>query len=194
MEKTADQEVYQLVRGGSEISRLNSQNDWSRSLARGLLLHPSIPPREISTIADVATGTGIWMASLASHRRESEQHGRTCTFVGFDVSDAQFPTTKHQREEEEDELPDFVVHDMTSPFPSKYHQAFDLVHIRLVVAALRTKDLQKVVQNVAEILSEFQFKPSYNAGDKSHDLRENCRYSPRALIRKVNHATVRLSL
>ncbi len=182
MEKTADQDVYQLVRGGSEINRLNSQNDWSRALAHGLLLHPSIPLREISTIADVATGTGIWMASVASHWRESEQHGRKHTFVGFDVSDAQFPATKHERQEEEGELPDFVVHDMTRPFPSKYYQTFDLVHIRLVVAALRTKDLPKVVRNVAEILSEFPISAMLQtSGQKSSPI-ESRRYSPGVLV------------
>lgn len=158
----ADKELYQLARGGGEIDRLNSQSDWSLALAHGMILHPSIPLREISTIADVATGTGIWITTLASHLKgKSKQHGgRKHTFVGFDVSDAQFPTNEHWEKEdgaERGERPEFVVHDMTRPFPSEYHQAFDLVHIRLVVVAVKTKDLPKVLRNVAEILSEFHF-------------------------------------
>ncbi|KAJ5387489.1 hypothetical protein N7509_010030 [Penicillium cosmopolitanum] len=70
----------------------------------------------------------IWLVDVAT---EFSYEGH---YVGFDLSDSQFPTPSS--------LPqgcslEFKVHDMTKRFPPEYHAQFDLVNIRLVVQALK---------------------------------------------------------
>jgi ubiquinone/menaquinone biosynthesis C-methylase UbiE len=54
----------------------------------GFLVHPAIPLDKNKSgirIADIATGTGIWLTEAARGFPESWQ------FDGFDISSAQFP-------------------------------------------------------------------------------------------------------
>lgn len=71
-------------------------------------------------------------------------------YVGFDLSDSQFPTPSS--------LPqgcslEFKVHDMTKRFPPEYHAQFDFVNIRLVVQALKAVNVDNFISNVLELLS-----------------------------------------
>jgi SAM-dependent methyltransferase len=139
------QELYQLGRGQHESIRLNTQHVFIKDLNDGKLVHGSIPTGRIRSVADVATGTGVWLKDYAS-QIASEQHGSIegYNFVGFDISPLQYPS-------QHDEV-QFVIHDMTSPFPAQYHDMFDLVNIRLVVAAVPVRKLKDVLVNVLEIL------------------------------------------
>ena len=141
----ADGEAYMLSRDHEESKRLDVQHEFIRSLGHGHLLHPSIPRKGLQAVADVGTGTGVWLRDFAASLRSSTHSHENATFVGFDISLQQFPPVK---------LPgiDFVIHDITKPFPQKYHERFDLVHVRLLSYALKALDLKKAVNNVVQIL------------------------------------------
>ncbi|KAF2238545.1 hypothetical protein EV356DRAFT_505849 [Viridothelium virens] len=135
---------YMLPRDSTESKRLDAQHKFLRSLSKDYLVHPEIPWKNLNAVADVATGTGIWLRELAS---SSEFRGKNTSFVGFDISPQQYPT----KEELEDGV-ELVVHDMTRPFPLEYHEQFDLVNVRLVSWVLQARDLEKTVRNIIQLL------------------------------------------
>lgn len=138
----AQPEPYVLDRNPQESKRLNSQHEFVRLLCHGHLIHPSIPQNEVQAIADVGTGTGVWLQQVAKRFPRQKRE-----LVGFDISSLQFPTSENH--------PDgvrFVVHDMTHPFPKEYHGKFDLVHVRFLSYGLRQQDLKATVENLTEML------------------------------------------
>ncbi len=143
-------DIYQLPRGGEESVRLDHQHTFMRNLCDGNLIHRHIPVKQISKVADVATGTGVWLKDCAARMRvSSDATTSKPEFVGFDISPLQFP----QGQEGQDvQGLRFVAHDMTKPFPQEYHDHFDLVNIRLVSPAVPLADLNKALVNVLEIL------------------------------------------
>lgn len=98
-------------------------------------------PAENAHIADVATGTGVWMLELQS------SSDSTYRFDGFDISSAQFPPA--------DGLPTnvtFNVADCKQGFPPQFHNRYHVVHIRLVVAVMHEDDWALVARNVMQLL------------------------------------------
>ena len=139
---------YMLRRDSQESKRLNAQHEFMVALSGGHLIHPSIPCNVLRAVADVATGTGVWLQDVARSLAFSSQAGSKKTeFVGFDISPQQFPPAG--------ETPpnlSFVTHDMTEPFPSEYHEKFDLVSVRLVSYVVKAVELEKVVRHILQIL------------------------------------------
>ena len=138
---------YMLRRDKHESKRLDFQHEFTKAMGNGRLLHPSIPLQGLKAIADVGTGTGIWLDDIAESLQKSTQVQQSPELVGFDVSAEQFPPA-------EDRVPeiDLVVHDMTTRYPEKYHGRFDVVNIRYMEYALKESDLEKTVENIAELL------------------------------------------
>ena len=134
-----------LPRDSSEAERLRVQHQFLLALVNGHLIHPSIPRKALRTVADVGTGTGIWLQELA--KDFDGKHNPE--FVGFDISQQLFPPDKPSNQ-------DFIVHDMTRPFPNKYLEHFDLVNLRLLSYALKAQDLKQAVENVAQIIRELK--------------------------------------
>ena len=145
-------EAYMLPRDLRESQRLDAQHEYMREMSHGHLIHPAIPASQLYTVADVATGTGIWLRQLAEDPtlpRPVDHHKPS--FVGFDISQQQLPPTES--------LPSyvsFVVHDMVEPFPTEYHERFDLVNVRLVSYAVKGSDLDKVLRNIIQLLRKQQ--------------------------------------
>ncbi len=138
-----------LRRDPEESRRLDAQHEFMRQLSHGHLVHPSIPCAKIRSVADVATGTGIWLRQLAaSPNFQHPSDGGQNPFVGFDISPQQFPPA-----EELQPGISFMVHDMTKPFPSEYHEKFDLVNVRFISYVLKALELEKVVGNILQLLS-----------------------------------------
>ena len=133
-----------LRRDSEESKRLDAQHAYMRLLAHGYLVQPSIPRTGLRKVADVGTGTGIWLREV---KQEIAASDASVGFVGFDISPLQFP---------QDALPgvDFVVHSVTNAFPSQYHETFDLVHVRLLSYALKAQELRQAIENVIQILRE----------------------------------------
>ncbi|KAI4253280.1 MAG: hypothetical protein LQ352_003777 [Teloschistes flavicans] len=141
-------ETYMLPRDTQESQRLDAQHEYFRQISYGHLIHPSIPARQLHAVADVATGTGVWLRQLADDPTVPRPvQGQESSFVGFDISRQQFPAAES--------LPPhvkFVVHDMVEAFPAEYHQRFDLVNVRLVSYAIKGSDLDRVVRNITQLL------------------------------------------
>jgi hypothetical protein len=129
----------------------------------GHSLDPSISKSTISRIADVATGTGyatlsspltlspftkidsVWLKDVSQELHLSGN--LSVEFTGFDISSVQFPAEKITNTE-------FVVWDMNVPFPEKYHEYFDVVHVRFICVSLKAEQLPKAVENVVALLSQ----------------------------------------
>ncbi|PYI05221.1 hypothetical protein BO78DRAFT_276883, partial [Aspergillus sclerotiicarbonarius CBS 121057] len=106
------------------------------------LLHPSIniDPSPSLRIADIGTGTGIWLDRLSSTLPTNQPHH----LQGFDISDRQFSKGSKNIH--------FCLHDATEPFPSEHLNSYDIVHVRLFVFALKEMDLGRVMANVVHLL------------------------------------------
>ena len=87
---------------------------------------------ENPTIADVATGTGIFLLDLAKELPTASE------FHGFDISPAQFPKAHVPTNVQ------FHVTDAKKPFPPEFHEKFDVVHLRLLVPAMNGNDWKTV--------------------------------------------------
>lgn len=147
---------YILQRDSPESKRLNAQHRYLVSLSGGHLIHPSIRSKGLQNVADVATGTGVWLRDVAESSTFSTQaNGKTTEFMGFDISPRQFPPA-------EDLPPNvkFVVQDVTKPFPSEYHDKFDLVSVRLLSYVIKAMDLEKIIRNTLQIIRKSEFRPS----------------------------------
>ena len=149
----ATDEAYMLNRNHEESRRLDAQHQFARAVAHGHLIQPSIPRSHLRVVADVGTGTGIWLREAA---QELVTPNDLIEFTGFDISAEQFP--KHAIQGV-----GFVVHDVVEPFPQQYHGSFDLVHVRLLSYALKAQDVQKAVENIIQILRESRSRPCSNS-------------------------------
>ncbi|KAL4969527.1 class I SAM-dependent methyltransferase [Aspergillus stella-maris] len=138
-------EIYCLARDEAESRRLNGQHDFIVKAVMGLI-NSAIPLDGVSTVADVGTGTGIWLLEarkLLNEKFPGAESNRY--FHGFDISDAQFAPSHPQNVE-------FSVQDVLKPFPSEHHNRYDLVNVRMLVAALPEAEFRLAVQNLTTIL------------------------------------------
>ena len=136
---TEDQ--YVLGRGYSAASRLNYQFYlWKNTL--GFNLHPSIAaPKDDARIADVATGTGIWLVDLA------QEVPATVRMVGLDITLAQAPPKQW--------LPANVsmrVWNIFEELPEDLVGQFDIVHVRLLLLVIPDNDAVPVIKRLALML------------------------------------------
>lgn len=108
----------------------------------GYLLHPSIANKLCGSpaIADVGTGTGLFLSQLAEVYPQA-------TLRGFDISSAMFPAPE--------ELPANVelhIMDVKKPPPLEEHHRYDVVHARLLVAAMTAADWEVALRNTLLLL------------------------------------------
>ncbi|KAG0652836.1 N-methyltransferase [Hyphodiscus hymeniophilus] len=132
---------YLLNRDAKESARLIEQHEWLKQLL-GCNVHPRIPvDKPALRIADVATGTSIWLLDLAKTLPSDAQ------LYGFDISTAQFPSPAARPS-------NVFLHEqsVTNPFPTQYHGFFDIVAVRLITAGLRGDDWDAAVQNLNALL------------------------------------------
>lgn len=106
----------------------------------GYHIHPTIaadlPPNP--SIAEVATGTGIYLEQLSVQLAASR-------LDGFDISAAQFPTTTPSNIR-------LILHNAKEPFPPEYHAQYDLVYIKYLVCAMEPDDWELVARNCIQLL------------------------------------------
>ncbi|CAI6335751.1 unnamed protein product [Periconia digitata] len=140
--RMAYDEPYWLGRASAEQQRLIKQHyTWTKSI--GYLLHPSIASALPSNaqIADVGTGTGIWLSELSKTSPSTHQ------FFGYDISDAQFLPSSS--------LPSNVtlsLGDFKKPFPSELHGKFDVVNIRLIIISMGPGIWESTLRHVVQLL------------------------------------------
>ncbi|MCJ1261078.1 hypothetical protein MMC22_000942 [Lobaria immixta] len=131
---------YVLNRDYAATTRLNCQFFlWKEEL--GFSLHPSIPILSSGCrIADLATGTAIWLLDLARSLPNS-------SLDGFDISLQQCPPPEW--------LPASVsLHqwDIFTPVPLNLKVRYDIVHIRLALLVVQNNDPRPILHNAMEML------------------------------------------
>ncbi|KAL4787870.1 S-adenosyl-L-methionine-dependent methyltransferase [Aspergillus varians] len=130
---------YVLIRSSAESERLERQfNAWQANI--GYLLHPSIVQHDHMRIADVGTGTGIWLRELAKLLPPNTQ------LDGFDLSDSMFSR---------DNLPEniqFYHQNFLEPFPEKFLGKYDVLNVRVMVVALSSDEWEPAVRNLMTLL------------------------------------------
>ncbi|KAI0870890.1 S-adenosyl-L-methionine-dependent methyltransferase [Hypoxylon argillaceum] len=135
----ADVYTENMTRLPSEIQRLDQQFDIMTENI-GYILHPSVTLPSAPHIADIGTGTGRFLLRLQPTVPDA-------FLEGFDISPALFPSRST--------LPPRVslaVLDLKQPFPENMHGKYDLVHLRILVAAMRPGDWEPAVRNTMRIL------------------------------------------
>ncbi|KAL2813833.1 hypothetical protein BJX63DRAFT_393383 [Aspergillus granulosus] len=137
-----NREMYPLGRDEVESRRLNEQHKFLLDVVDGAI-DQNVPLDNVSAVADVATGTGIWLWD-AKHVLDQKSGESERYFHGFDISAAQFPPTPQSIQ--------LSVQDVFQPFPAEFLNCFDLVHVRLMVTAFPESKFQEAVENVLTIL------------------------------------------
>ena len=144
----AQREAYMLQRDAKESKRLDNQHSYLLELMDGEFIHPSIPQSQIRAVADIGTGTGIWLRDLQKEMSKSQGNQKRIEYVGFDISSAQFPQESWPGVE-------LVVHDVVQAFPEAYRGKFDLVHVRLLTFAFKAEDLTRAIESVCDIIRKW---------------------------------------
>ncbi|KAH9893813.1 S-adenosyl-L-methionine-dependent methyltransferase [Xylariomycetidae sp. FL2044] len=133
---------YVFTRDYIDNNRINLQHyQWIDLF--GYHLHPTVPTADDSAlrIADVATGTGIFLTDLSTRLPSSTQ------LDGFDVSLDATPPTEW--------LPHnvrFRHWDIRQPVPEDLVEAYDIVHIRLLAFVLQDHEVPQVLDNVIRMI------------------------------------------
>lgn len=130
---------YMLGRSYAAASRLNFQYYlWKESLHFNV--HPSVPIAKEVRIADVATGTAIWLIDVA---REYP----TAQIDGFDINLSQAPPK--QWLSPNITLKTWNVFDHP---PEDMIEVYDVVHVRLLVLVVQRSDPRNIIRNLLRML------------------------------------------
>lgn len=133
---------YRLNRDVAASTRLGLQHYiWKESM--GYNIHPSIDLSSPNlAIADVGTGTGIWLHDVHRQLPNAELHG-------FDISDEQYPAAGFLP-------PNMSLRHLNilQDIPPEYVGKYDLVHARLLVQVVNQAggDPRPIIQNVMKML------------------------------------------
>lgn len=108
----------------------------------GYNIHPDIPVQDSKDfkIADVGTGTGIWLIDL------NRQLPLSC-LDGFDVSPDQYPPKEW--------LPANIslkTLDIHKPIPEELKGKYDVVHVRLFITVVKNDDPLPILKNLMDML------------------------------------------
>ncbi|KAF9884862.1 hypothetical protein FE257_001205 [Aspergillus nanangensis] len=131
---------YLLGRGLIESIRLDAQHTLFR-LHNGYCLHPRVPVKDDMKIAEIGTGTAIWLFDLA------RQLPPTVQLDGFDISDQQFP---HQSLWPSNVHLDIL--DSLTEAPGRLVGQYDVVHIRLWTSVIRGNDPGPLIRHASSLL------------------------------------------
>ncbi|KEY73478.1 hypothetical protein S7711_07502 [Stachybotrys chartarum IBT 7711] len=139
--------IYPFNRGDidAELKRLNYNHFNVFLPLTGRLVPPHIlnelnesaNPR----VADVATGNGIWLLSLADILSPQAE------LYGFDLDPLKFPSSITPVANTT-----FQQQDVLLPFPTELQATFDLVHVRLLFFGLKINDWDIAIRNMAKLL------------------------------------------
>ncbi|KAI1122476.1 S-adenosyl-L-methionine-dependent methyltransferase [Nemania abortiva] len=135
------QPEYVFTRDYIDNNRINLQHyQWVQLF--GYHLHPSIPAvGSQHRIADVGTGTGVWLTDLSAHLPATVQ------LDGLDVSLKAIPPVEW--------LPSnvsFRQWDIREAVPEDLVGQYDIVHIRLFIFVLLDKEVPEILQKLTMLL------------------------------------------
>ncbi|MCJ1469465.1 hypothetical protein MMC07_008098 [Pseudocyphellaria aurata] len=129
---------YMLDNSYAGAARLNLQYYlWRESLRFNI--HPSIPkPGQDAHIADVATGTAVWLAEVALELPDVQVHG-------FDIDLTKAPPKEWLPANTQ--LRHWNILDDT---PKDLRGKYDIVHVRLLVLVVENSDPRPTIRNLAK--------------------------------------------
>ena len=85
------------------------------------------------------TFSSVWLMDVSQSLRGKHY------YHGFDISSEQFPQYVGEIS--------FSTHDIAEPFPEEHLGCYDIVHVRLLIAALRESKYSSAVANIHALLS-----------------------------------------
>jgi SAM-dependent methyltransferase len=137
-----------LVQVITEQYRLNFQHNYIIKCQSGLL-QPGIPAEEIHSIADVGCGTGIWLEDMSKPGAlPPTSDGVERAYHGFDISPALFPPLSERGKVK------YHIVNILDPIPEEFKERFDLVHVQLLILAIKTVDLRTALRNIERLMSK----------------------------------------
>ncbi|KAL7893063.1 S-adenosyl-L-methionine-dependent methyltransferase [Trichoderma sp. SZMC 28014] len=136
----SDADDYVLGREYSEGLRLETQH-LLFNIHNGYTIDPKIPITPEMKIADMGTGTGIWLLDLA------RQVPSTVRLDAFDISDRQFP-----HKDSRPENISFRILDAFSQVPDELIGKYDVVHLRLWCCIVRDCNTAALIRHATQLL------------------------------------------
>ncbi|KAI3390304.1 hypothetical protein diail_10311, partial [Diaporthe ilicicola] len=155
-----------FLEGSEESSRLSNQHEIIKDAMGRLVLADIDLSKSPLKILDSGTADGTWIRDLAASTAPVRHE-----FCGTDINPTEFPA----------EVPDgttYQAQDINKPWPSDWHERFDLVHQRLVLVGSGSKQheaLQSLARLVKpggwiQLIEATNKHPSTGCGPKMHDF------------------------
>ncbi|KAJ5649244.1 uncharacterized protein N7484_002967 [Penicillium longicatenatum] len=110
-------------------------------LHRGYELHPDIEVTDNTKIAELGTGTAVWLMDLA------RQLPPTVELHGYDICDDQFP----QKELWPKNVKLSLLDSLSDP-PASLEGQYDAVHLRMWASNLRDGDISGIINHAKKLL------------------------------------------
>jgi len=173
-----EQEHYLLSqRDDAEKNRLNFQSTLIENIRSNQVFEPSIATTKTSIrrIADIATGTGVWLEAAEADLNRSGNFD--AEFVGFDISNAQFPKSPKENMK-------FVVCDINKGFAEELHGTFDIIHLRLLILVLTIDQIEPAVKKIIKLLKPGGFLQWTDLDILDNELRTYPTISPTLSVRE----------
>ncbi|KAI1274585.1 S-adenosyl-L-methionine-dependent methyltransferase [Xylaria sp. FL0933] len=137
--QSSDPETFHRI--GEIPERLDEQHFFTTKTL-GFLIHPNIPISSPNVkIADIGTGTGIWLLDLAKNLPS------TCQLTGFDITSSAFPAPQTWPPNVS-----FKTQDMLLPFPVSEIGAYDIVAVRFISSATTRAEWARTIENLIKLL------------------------------------------
>ncbi|KAI5834192.1 S-adenosyl-L-methionine-dependent methyltransferase [Schizophyllum commune Tattone D] len=127
---------YLLTYDAAEVHRLQLQHEVITRAFDGRLMVAPIEVFPGMKILDSASGTGVWTLQAAAQHPDAE-------FTGIDIESRNFPISPPNAR--------FLVEDITA-LPEEWSDTFNLVHQRLLIAALRAEEWPQVIAEAHRVL------------------------------------------
>lgn len=123
------------------MNRLDEQHFFTTKTL-GFLIHPNIPITSPTLkIADIGTGTGIWLFDVAKSLPP------TCQLTGFDITSSAFPPPQTWPPNVS-----FKTQDMLLPLPAEEIGTYDIVAVRFVSSATTRTEWARAIENLIKLL------------------------------------------
>ncbi|PHH68916.1 hypothetical protein CDD82_188 [Ophiocordyceps australis] len=140
--------VYTLDKGGvqdDEVQRLNAQHPIITAVTGSLM--PHVVRKHLDAlgrrpaVADIGTGTGIWLQSIAKDLPSDAQ------LDGYDISSTVFPKAPWQPANMR-----LIEANALEPFDDEVLGSYDVVHVRLMAYCLAREQWQLLARNLVPLL------------------------------------------
>ncbi|KAF9888042.1 hypothetical protein FE257_009306 [Aspergillus nanangensis] len=131
---------YVLGRNIFHSVRLDAQHLLWR-IHTGYILHPQIPITDNMRVAELGTGTGIWLCEAAKELPSTTQ------LDGFDISSEQFPNER--------QCPPNLTFDLMDSYldpPLSLVGQYDVVHLRMWASNMKNGDSGPILRHAMQLL------------------------------------------